>query len=161
MQTPTNQSPKRRFNSGPRLHSENPEWHQNGTKSAGSGATPDLVFPGRLARALRWLSVLLCLRRPEMIVVCAWCEPKRVVRTVPCRWSSAGMVSHTICPQCRDYHFPAIKEAGRRYFRAERIDRDLFRTIVGDDWAEALNRKLANPVADEIHARFGKKGVHS
>lgn len=115
----------------------------------------------RLTRAIRWLSVLLGLRRPEMIVVCAWCEPKRVVRTVPCRWSSAGMVTHTICPECREYHFPRIEETRRTIFGSERINRELFRTIVGEDWTEALRRTVTNPVADEIHARFGKKGLHS
>lgn len=94
-----------------------------------------------------------------MIVVCAWCQPHREVRRVACAWSQAGLVSHTICPACRDFHFPRIEETRRTLFRGERLNKELFRTIVGDDWAEAMRRKVSNPVADEIHARLGKKGA--
>lgn len=153
----TTPTPSRRFNSGPRLHSAKAECDQVETKVWGRSA-----FICGLKRLARWLAVFAGWQRPEMKVVCAWCQPMRQIGSKACRWSEAGTVTHSICPECLALHFPRIVvDLNSNVLppcpmpELPSVSKTLFRTISGADWATALARRESNPVKDQIHRQLG------
>jgi len=107
-----------------------------------------LAFICGLKRLARWLAVLLGLRRAEMKVVCAWCVPHRLLGTKECDWSQAGTETHSICPACRDLHFPP---APRPLFPPSITSENLI-------WALAESGEKTKQVRDQIRAEVRRRG---
>lgn len=58
---------------------------------------------------VHWLACRLGLQAPRMFVVCNWCVPARRLGTKPCDPEQDGLETGTICPECRQKHFPALR----------------------------------------------------
>ena len=64
-----------------------------------------------MRRVRSLLRILWCwwrLGRPVLLVRCAWCVPKRLLRIKPCDWAQAGLPTDSVCGRCRAIHFPEV-----------------------------------------------------